>query len=548
MKRWNILQNKPLSTSKEIVDILLKNRNIGKNEKAEFLHPNTQTIILENVGLERKEYKKFEKRIKSAIKDNEKIIVYGDYDVDGITGSAILFETLYSSTKQVTAYIPGRVEEGYGLSMKGIDNVLEKYPDAKLIITVDNGIVANSAVDYANKKGIDVIITDHHAKGEKLPEAFCILHTTQLCGAGVAWVIAKEMKFESDEKIHQKLELAALATVADLVPLIGANRAIVKEGLEVLKKTKRLGLKELFKHARIDLNSISVYTIGHQIAPRLNASGRLTHALNALRLLCTKDPEKATKYAKMLDDTNRDRQFLTEEAVQHAKLLALEHKLNTKIMLVSHNSYNQGIIGLVASNLVESYYRPSFAISIGEDGISKGSARSISGVNIVEMLRMVSHILDEVGGHPMAAGFSLKTEKIEELHIALAKIAERLVTDEVVERVLRIDALLKFELLDKSLFKNLQSLAPFGMGNPEPVFATEKVTVEECRKIGREGNHLKLIVSKDGNKFDAVGFGLADKFEISSGDTIDVAYTIDVNEWNGKTTLQLKVRDLKIKE
>lgn len=548
MKRWKILQNRPISTNQEVIELLLANRNIQGKEKDNFLQPTTETITLENVGLDKKEYKKFKKRATSAIENKERIIIYGDYDVDGITGSAILFETLYSKTKFVSAYIPGRIDEGYGLSIKGIDNMLASYPDTKLIITVDNGIVAGKAVEYAKEKGIDVIITDHHAKGEDLPEAYCILHTTSLCGAGVAWVIAKELGFESKEKVYEKLELAALATVADLVPLIGANRAIVKEGLEILKKTKRIGLKELFSLARIDKNQISVYTIGHQIAPRLNASGRLTHAINALRLLCTKDPEKATKYAKMLNDTNRDRQFLTDDSVQHAKLSALDHKLNTKLILVSHESYNQGIIGLVASHLVESYYRPSFAISIGEDGISKGSARSISGVNIVEMLRSVSDILLEVGGHPMAAGFSLETQKISLLHKALAKKAEEIITEELLERVLKIDMMLPFPLITKSLITEIQALAPFGMANYEPVFTTEGVVAEEVRRIGREGNHLKFILSKEGKKFDGVAFGAADKFDVVSGGTINIAYTLEENEWNGKTTLQLKIRDLQAVE
>lgn len=548
MKRWKILQNKPISTNAEIIELLLSNRKILKKDREEFLDPRTDNITLEKTGLSRAEFNRFKKILENAFANEEKIIVYGDYDVDGITGSAILFETLYARTKNVSAYIPSRADEGYGLSIKGIDNVLEKNPDTKLIITVDNGIVANKAVLYAKEKGIGVVITDHHAKGEKEPDALCILHTTSLCGAGVAWVIARELGFENEDKVHEKLGLAALATVADLVPLIGANRAIVKEGLEVLRETRRLGLRELFNIARIDKKQMSVYTIGHQIAPRLNASGRLAHAIQALRLLCTNNEEKARKYAKLLNDTNQDRQLLTDDSVQHAKLLALEHKLNTKIILVSHESYNQGIIGLVASHLVESYYRPSFAISIGIDGISKGSARSIPGVNIIDMLRAVSDELLEVGGHPMAAGFSVRTEKINSLHASLSKEAERLVTEDLLEKILYIDMMIPFSLISKSLYHDIQALSPFGMANFEPIFATENVRVEEVRRIGREGNHLKFILSNDRKSFEAVAFGGADKYVVSNDDIINIAYAIDQNVWNGKIITQLKIKDLKTKD
>ncbi len=546
MIHWKIIEkNISPSTVEQIISILLKNRNLTEEKDIkEFLEANTKKITLKSCGINEKEFSKFQERILKAINSNEKIIIFGDYDVDGICATAILWESLYSKSKNVIPYIPDRVDEGYGLSKKGIDNVLEKNPDTKVIITVDNGIVAYDAVDYATKKGIDVIVTDHHVKGKKEPVAFCLLHTTKLCGAGIAWVIARELGFESKANIEEKLVLATLATVADLVPLVAENRAIVKEGIEILKNTKRVGIQELLKEAGVDKQMIGVHTIGHVIAPRLNATGRIQSAMNALRLLCTKNLQKAQELSLMLGNINRDRQGLTEDSVEHAKLLAIENTLSTNITIVSHKSYNQGVIGLIASKLVDSYYRPAIAIAIGET-VSKGSARSIQGVNIIELIRSVSHTIIEAGGHPMAAGFSLETARIEEFSKALAEQAEKVVTEELLKRYVRIDMQLPFSLITMDLINEISKLAPFGMGNPEPIFATDSVVVLEIRKIGKEQNHLKLKVEKDRIVFDAVGFGMADNVDAVSGDSVNIAYQISENEWNGKKSIQLKLKDIK---
>lgn len=550
MKHWKIIHqetgDKVEKTVDEIVKILLKNRNlVSKKDIQTFLNPDITKTTLTSCGIDEKAFLKFKKRIEKAIEKSEKIIIFGDYDVDGITSCAILWETLYSKTKNVIPYIPDRADEGYGLSKKGIENVLKNNPDTKIIITVDNGIVAYDAVNFANGKGIDVIVTDHHVKGKKLPAAFCIIHTTSLCGGGISWVLANELQYESQEKVIEKLELATLATIADLVPLINDNRAIVKEGLEVLRNTRRVGLIELLKEAGVGKENIGVYTIGHVIAPRLNATGRIQSAMNALRLLCTKDLKKAEELAKMLGGVNRDRQGLTEESVNHAKLLALENS-SPHITIVSDVSYNQGVIGLVASQLVEVYYKPAVAIAVG-DKVSKGSARSISGVNIIELLRSVSEQLIEAGGHPMAAGFSVDTDRIGEFVKELEKKASKVVTEELLKRYLKIDTLIPFSIISMEFLDAIAKLEPYGMGNPEPVFATESVSILELRKLGKEQNHLKMKVESDGKVFDAIAFGMADKIDISEGDTVDIAYIIDKNEWNGKVSLQLKIRDIKLR-
>ena len=550
MKKWKIIHQGlgegVKGSVEENVNILLKNRGLTtKKDIASFLHPDIEKVSLESSQIDPKEFKKFKKRIAVSIKNHEKTIIFGDYDVDGICASAILWETLFVKNKKAIPYIPERIEEGYGLSKKGIDNVLISHPDTKLIITVDNGIVAYDAVDYANGRGIDVIITDHHAIGKKRNNALCILHTVSLCGAGIAWVIAKELLFETKDEVYKKLELAMLATIADLVPLISVNRAIAKEGLQLIKNTKRIGLQELFIASDINKKDVGVYTVSHIIAPRLNASGRIDRAINALRLLCTHNREKAKYYASMLGTFNRDRQDLTSDAVEHAKTLSIKTSYSSKITIVADKSYNPGVIGIVASHMVEHYYRPSFAVSIGKE-ISKGSARSIIGVNIIELLRSVSSHLIEAGGHPMAAGFSVKTDHMEKFFKALARKAESIVTDEILERFITIDMLLPFELIDKKLFQEIEKLSPFGMGNSEPVFATEDVEVSDVRRIGQEGKHLKMKLSKEGKIFDAVGFGLSQKHDVQIGDIVSVAFTIDENEWQGKKTMQLKVKDIRV--
>ena len=391
MKRWKTVNKLKVKSEKfkvdEVIDILLKNRGLKtKREIDEFLNPKLENIITKHVGIDNKQLQKAIGRMQKAIKNKEKIVVFGDYDVDGICGTAILWETLNSLGAKAMPYIPHRIEEGYGLSIKGIQNViLNLFQDLKhdskkmlkrvqhdkkkkLIITVDNGIVANKAVEFANKQGIDVIITDHHVPSRELPDAFSIVHTTKLCGAGVAYLLARSVwgvargKETTSHKLPptSHLELVALATIADLVPLIGANRTFVKFGLEQLRQTKRIGLLELFKEAALNQSTVGVYEIGHIIAPRLNAMGRLDYAMDSLRLLCINNRERAKMLAQKLGSTNKERQTLTIETTDHAKSEVRSQKLEVRSLLfVAHESYQQGVIGLVAGKLVEEFYRPS---------------------------------------------------------------------------------------------------------------------------------------------------------------------------------------------
>lgn len=416
----------------------------------------------------------------------------------------------------------------------------------KLIITVDNGIVAYDAVDFANSLNIDVIVTDHHVPSSeeesKQPNAFEIVHTTKLCGAGVAYMLAQELKDTQD--IH--LELVALGTVADLVPLTGANRIFVYHGLKKLQQTKRVGLLELYKEAGLEKENVDAYAIGHIIAPRLNAMGRMEYAMESLRLLCTPKKERASLLANKLGVTNRERQQLTQSTVIHARLSVLQKTDMKKLLFLQNETYEQGVIGLVAGRLVEEFYRPAIVLSRGEK-YSKASARSIAGFNIIEFIRSASEFLVDAGGHPMAAGFTVETEKLDALQKALEEMAEKLVHDDLLIKSLAIDCELDLGSIYLEVYQGIQQLAPFGMKNPEPVFAARGVIINEAKVVGKDKRHLKLKLQiKDSKPLDAIAFGMGDRSkELRVGEKIDVAYSLSLDTWNGNRKLQLKIKDIK---
>jgi len=541
------------STIENIINILLKNRGIKTaKEKKDFLNPDLKKITSSLVGIDKKELQKTIKRINLAIKNKEQIVIFGDYDADGLCAAAILWEVLNNAGAKVLPYIPSRLEEGYGLSRKAIENLKLKIENCKLIITVDNGITANEAVEFAIKEGIDVVITDHHLPPKKLPKAYSIVHTTKLAGVGVAWLLSQEIKNQKSKiKNHDHLDLVAIATVADLVPLIGANRTLVRFGLEVLRNTKRVGLLELFEEAGIKISEIGTYKIGHIIAPRLNAAGRIGDALDSLRLLCTKNKKRAQLIARELGFTNRERQELTGEATEHAssKIKNQRSKIK-KLIFISDDSYQEGIIGLVAGRLSEEFYRPAIVVSKGEI-LSKASARSVKGFNIIEFIRNAQEFLVNAGGHPMAAGFTVETVNLPLIEERFQELAEKLIKDSHLIRKQRIDCDLPFSMISNDLYEAIKKLEPFGMGNPLPVFKS-KAEIEDIRSIGQDGKHLKLRVKPLAAShpplaisFDGIGFGMgevASKFHI--GDTADIVFSLDQNIWNGNKRLQLKIRNI----
>lgn len=548
-RKWQISKQFTVNslpvTAEMIIEDILKDRGLTTvREREAFLHPSDPASLTpSDVGVNKSDLKKAITRIQKAIKDKESIVVYADYDADGITAGAIMWETLWYLGARVMPYIPHRVDEGYGLSQKGIDAVRTEY-DPSLIITVDHGITAHAQVEYAKKLGIEVIITDHHVKPEKLPDCD-IVHTTQLSGSGVSWFVAKELRPDISP------ELAAIGTIADLLPLTGINRSIVKFGLEALRNTERVGLNALIAEAGIEKKSLDTFSVSHMLAPRLNAMGRLEHAIDALRLLCTKDEMKAKLLAQKLGLTNKERQKLTEETVIHATNLVVTHHsspVTRKLLFISHETYNPGVIGLVAGRLVEEYWRPAIVLSVGTE-FAKASARSIPGFNIVEAIRTCSDLLVDVGGHPMAAGFTVETKNLDKLKKRLEVLAEKELDDEKLKRTLHIDVEIPLMKATQTLWQEMQRMSPFGFGNYEPVFATRGVHVADVRIIGATKKHLKLKIRQEvagGQALDAVAFNMASEYGKLQANTVaDVAYTIDMNEWNGRRNLQLKVKDIR---
>jgi len=529
--KWEILSRQKTNSPEDIVKVLLKNRGI--KDKKEFFSPESPgKIKLESLGVSKVAIRRAIKRIKEAKKKKEDVIVYGDYDADGICATAIVWEALHEFGVDVLPHIPDRFEEGYGLNAVSIENVKLQMPNLKLIVTVDNGIVAYGGIKKAKELGIDVVVIDHHAKGQKKNLSLSVLHSTSVCGSALAWFFAGEIGYKGG------LELAAIGTIADQMPLTGVNRSLVKFGLAELNKTKRLGLKALFSDARIE--NAGTYEVNYIIAPRINAMGRLAQGIDSLRLLCTRREDKARELSKTLDRTNFERQRIVDKVVLHARSRVGDQK----VIILADESYHEGVIGLAAGKLVEEFYRPAIVFS-KKDKISKASARSISGFNIIENIRKLSSLYLEGGGHPMAAGFSIETEKINLFAKKINEISKKLLTAEVLEKKLKIDTELSFSNISWDLVKTIVEFEPFGLGNPAPTFVTRKAVVLDVRAVGRESKHLKLKLKQNEHIFDAIYFGGGEIYpDLKLDAEIAIAYRLEENLWNGQKTLQLVVKDV----
>lgn len=531
--QWEVLNKLPAS---DVIEVLLKNRAI-KNKQEFFSPTHPKHITLKEVGISSKEVKKAIGRISEAKQKGEKIIIFGDYDADGICATAILWEALHSFGANVVPFIPNRFTNGYGIKQESIEKLFSEHPDLRVIITVDNGIVAHDAVEFANTKGIDVIISDHHAPLETNPKALAVIHTTKTSGSGVAWFLSREL-------VPSSLELAAIGTVADQLPLLGVNRSVVKYGIEDVHKTTRVGLVSLFTEARIAQDQVSTYEIGFLIAPRINAMGRLGEGIESLRLICTKSPSRALELARLMGKTNIERQKIVEQVVLHARGVALEVECKGAVCLV-HESYHEGIIGLAASKLVEEFRRPAIVISKGEV-YSKASARSISGINITQILREMKDLLKEVGGHEMAAGFTIETAKLPQFQAKLEELTAPLMTDKLQSKVIKIDTPLHFGSINWDLVEKLVQFEPTGIGNPIPLFMTTDVEVIDKKAVGSDGKHLKLRVREESKILDAIAFGLGEYLNKVDQNPVDIAYSIEANVWNGSKSIQLKIKDIKL--
>lgn len=523
--------------SDDLVEQLLFNRGIKtEEERQKFFNPKLSDYEKE---LKLPGIKTAKERILKAVEKKELIIVYGDYDVDGVCGTAILYHGLTSLGAKVLPYIPHREKEGYGLSEIGLKDAKDK--GASLVITVDHGIVALEQAKLAKKLGLDLIITDHHTSLEEKPDCISIIHSTKMCGAAVGWCLVRELV--SEEESGDLLDLVAIATVGDLLPLKGINRSLVKKGLEILNQTKRVGLKALFLESKLKMGEITAYHIGHILGPRLNAIGRLEHAIDSLRLLCTKDIEKARKLAALLTSANDQKKQLTSDAILEAKeMINLFHigcGIKKKVLVLHSQNWIPGIIGLIAGRIADEYHVPTIAISIGATQ-SKGSARSVIGVDIVETIRKFSDILLEVGGHPKAAGFTIKTEKIEDFKLRLDKEFETLEFE--IDEQLPIEAEISSKQLSKKLVNDLEKFEPCGVDNPRPLLASKAMRISDIRTVGG-GQHLKF--KSEG--IDSIAFSFGNLAALlKEGQLVDVAYYLEIDQFNGFEKLQLKVVDIKL--
>jgi single-stranded-DNA-specific exonuclease len=543
LRQWMVQSQFKSQKGKKLIDgivkILLENRGLKTlKDQKDFLNPkNPQKISAKDLDIAPKDLDIAVARIKKAIENKEKIIIYGDYDTDGVCATAILWETLYSLGADVLPFIPKR-DEGYGLKVERIEEFAKS--GVKIIITVDQGIVAYDQAEAAIKESVDLIITDHHAIGKKLPKACAIIHTLKLSGAGVSWFLAKQFGLTD-------LDLVTIGTIADLMPLTGANRSLVIYGLKSLQNTKRIGLQKLFSKAGIKQENISTYEIGYLIAPRINAAGRIEDPMDALRLLCVKNEEKAEMFAQLLEEKNKERQLLMEQMTVHARELWLKEDSKGKLIFISDTSYEEGIIGLIAGKLTEEFYRPSIILSTGEK-YSKASARSIYGFNMVEAINSCIDLLESCGGHEMAAGFSVENTKLIDLKKRLTELAEIKIDEEMLKPRLRIDLQLELSDLTLDLANTIKKLAPFGLGNPEPVFMTTNLTVVEARTVGSDNKHLKLKIADNDKKIvmDGIAFGFGSQIgSLVSQKDISLVYNLDINEWNNEKKLQLKVKDFR---
>lgn len=543
-------------TEEELVRLLLKDRKIEDID--DFKNPPLPfSLHLSDFGY-KEELKKTFSLLEKIKKENGTIVVYTDYDADGITGGAILWETLFLLGFHVMPYVPHRKKEGYGFSVKGIDNVHSTYNPA-LIISVDHGITAHEKVTYAKKLGIPIIITDHHLKPEKIPtDSIAIFHLPILSGSGVSYFFSKEifeyfarkevLKNEKQLKHNfetEYLSLASIGTIADLVPLVGPSRSIVKYGLEAFPLCKRKGLKHILKESKIDGKVITPYEIGFIIAPRINAVGRLEHAIEALRLLCTTSDEKAHHLASNVGKLNQDRQELVKKAVENAVATVEKQKLKRtlpKLIILTSTHWHEGIIGLIASKIAETYYRPTIVMT-EVDGFLKGSARSTPLFHITNFLRTLKEYLIDVGGHAQAAGFTIEKAKVNTFIKKAHREAQKTLKEKDLERRLETDFKIPLSLINSKLAKLIEKLSPFGIGNPQPIFFSH-TRLTNARIIGKKNDHLKIEVKDETmrNPLELMAFSKAEDFKkLSLNQSIDIVYQIELNRWNGNEKLQGKL-------
>ena len=537
----------------QIVRILINRKIDTPQQIRNFLKPEMSNLKdpLEMLGMQAGV-----DRVLQAFFNNEKLMVYGDYDVDGITATALLYIVLNKLGAQVDYYLPNRLVAGYGLSEEAITEAQEK--GVTLIVTVDTGITAIEEIAYAKERGIDVIVTDHHEQGESIPEACAIINPKQnecnygeeLSGVGVAYKLAQALyrALNQDEReLEEHLDLVSLGTAADIVPLVGENRILTNFGLRQISRTTKPGLKSLTFVSGLMGKEMSTGQVVFILAPRINALGRLGDARQAIRLLSTKDEGVAAEIARKLDSENKRRKSIDEETLKDAidQMDEVSDLGNDRAIVLAGEGWHQGVIGIVASRLVEKHHLPTVMISI-KDGEGKGSARSIPGFHLCEALKECEHLLIKYGGHKYAAGLSIKQEHVEEFRRKFIEVSNRKLSDEDIIPKLNIDLEIELNDINDSFVQSIEQFSPFGPQNMRPIFLTRN-----CEVVGRPytvgRNHLRMKIRKGSAVFDVIGYGFGDMVhQISSdGCLVDIVYVVEYNTWNNVTRIQIRLRDIK---
>lgn len=552
-RRWNLLPSVPdkhlVNTSDfpPLITQLLYNRGLTEPSQLEsfmaaderlsgnpFLLPDMQQAVT---------------RIYRALLSGENIAIYGDFDVDGITATALLVQGLTILGGKAIPYIPHRLTEGYGLKTTALENL--RRQGISLVITVDCGITALPQVKKARKMGLDIIITDHHTPLPEVPSALAIVNPklfnsnypySQLTAAGVAFKLLQAL-FQGVGKEKQPdelMDLVALGTIADVAPLLGENRYLVKQGLKLINTAPRLGIKEMIIQTGLNIGSLDTESISWVLAPRLNAAGRLAHAMTSYRLLTTDSPQEASQLTIWLEEKNAERQRLTTKVLTKAREQILAKGISP-LLVASDKDYPVGIIGLVASRLSEEFYRPAIVIKSGEQ-VSSGSCRSISEFNVILALNQCSSLLSHFGGHSQAAGFTLPTKNLAQLEQRLSQLATTQLAGVDLRPQLDIDAEVTLPDLGGDTFQTTRQLAPFGRGNPIPTFISRRVEVVDCRTMGNNDEHLRMKLKQGDSVWDGVGFRLGNYLaEVSS--PLDIVYNLEVDRWGGEERLRLNILD-----
>ncbi|MGD0138775.1 MAG: single-stranded-DNA-specific exonuclease RecJ [Tepidisphaeraceae bacterium] len=554
-----------------LIGQMLLNRGISGLDQAQaFLHPSLKTLAEPELlpGLTAAA-----QRIARAIRDGEKIVIYGDYDVDGITATSILWHAITLLGGKVDAYIPHRIDEGYGLNSEALGQIIDN--GAKLIVTVDCGITALEPAGVARQRGVDLIITDHHhwhGDPPALPDCYAIVHprlpataaaaypNPNLCGAGVAfklaWGIGRAMLGASRvsesfrEFLIEATALAALGTIADVVPLVGENRALAHFGLSGLQQSKLTGIRALIESAALTGKNLDTYDVGFLLAPRLNACGRLGHAALAVEMLTSAGESRAREIAGYLEAQNRARQAVEKQILDQA-LAQIESNGwaadGHRALVLAAEGWHAGVIGIVASRIVDRFCRPTVMVALG-NGPGQGSARSIPGFHLARALESCADHLVAYGGHEMAAGLKIEAAHLDDFRQAFCRIADSLVTDEMLVPRLRVECVADLSQVTEGLINDMQRLGPFGHGNRRPLLCIENATVAgPARRVGKTGDHLQLTVKQNRRTMRCIAFGAGDQIDRLTPDTaLRLAVEPSINEFNGRRNVELAVKDFQL--